>query len=293
MASPGIQSMAAPLARVMVCPPAAAGWGEPERAASWGALGYRHAPRAELAERQHAALCEALEAAGARVERLPGDASLSLDAVYAHDTSLPTDRGVLLLRPGKAARRGEPERHGRLYTELGIPILGRLEPPACAEAGDLVWLDERTLLAGRGYRTNAAGIQALRSLLAPLGTELIEAPLPHGGGPDVCLHLMSILSVLDERRLLVDLDWLAVPTVELLRERGFELIGIDPAERDGLACNVLALGAGRLLAVGENVRTNARLAEHGFDVRGFAGDEICWNGGGGPTCLTRPLERRP
>jgi N-dimethylarginine dimethylaminohydrolase len=291
MTRSGIHSMAAPLTRVLVCAPEAAGWCDPERSARWSALGYHHPPRPEPARRQHQALCRALEAAGARLERLASDASLSLDAVYTHDTSLPTNGGALLLRPGKPTRRGEPDRHGRLYSELGIPILGRLEEPACAEAGDLVWLDERTLLAGRGYRTNAAGIAALRAQLAPLGAELIEAPLPHGGGPEVCLHLMSILSVLDERRLLVDLEWLAVSTVELLHERGFELIGIAPGERQGLACNVLALGGGRLLAIEENRETNARLEEQGFEVYRFPGDELCWNGSGGPTCLTRPLER--
>lgn len=283
--------MSAPLTRVLVCPPGVAGWDDAARAGSWRDLGYRHAPRAALAERQHEALCETLAAAGARVESLPPDDGLSLDAVYTHDTSFPTRDGALLLWPGKTARRGEPAAHGRLYEALGIPVLGRLEEPACAEAGDLVWLDERTLLAGRGYRTGAAGITALRRHLGPLGVEVIEAPLPHGGGPDVCLHLMSVLSVLDERRLLVDLEWLAVPTVELLRERGFELIRIDPAERDGLACNVLALGGGRVLAIAQNVRTNARLEAAGFEVSRFEADEICWNGSGGPTCLTRPLER--
>jgi N-dimethylarginine dimethylaminohydrolase len=68
-------------------------------------------------------------------------------------------------------------------------------------------------------------------------------------------------------------------------------VDIDPSERDTLACNVLALGEGRLLALAENTRTNQRLREAGFDVRTFAGSEIGINGGGGPTCLTRPVLR--
>jgi N-dimethylarginine dimethylaminohydrolase len=90
---------------------------------------------------------------------------------------------------------------------------------------------------------------------------------------------------------LVDLPWLAVETVELLKGRGLSLIEIDYAERDSLACNVLSLGGGRLIALEENARTNQRVRDAGFDVRTFPGSELCINGSGGPTCLTRPLLR--
>jgi N-dimethylarginine dimethylaminohydrolase len=154
-----------------------------------------------------------------------------------------------------------------------------------------MWLDAKTLLAGRGYRTNAAGIEQLRDLLAPHGVEVLSAPLPHSSGPGCCLHLMSLISLLDERTALVDLPWLAVETVEMLRERGFRLIEIESSERETLACNVLALGEQRLLALEENAGTNARLLAAGFEVRTFPGSEIGVNGGGGPTCLTRPIWR--
>ncbi|HCH61155.1 MAG TPA: hypothetical protein DFR83_00025 [Deltaproteobacteria bacterium] len=69
------------------------------------------------------------------------------------------------------------------------------------------------------------------------------------------------------------------------------LIEIDTQERDTHACNVLALGNGRLLALSQNERTNHRLREAGFEVIPFDGSEVAINGGGGPTCLTRPLVR--
>jgi N-dimethylarginine dimethylaminohydrolase len=154
-----------------------------------------------------------------------------------------------------------------------------------------VWLDSKTLLIGHGYRTNAAGIQQVRELLAAKGVGVISAPLPYGPGPSACLHLMSLISLLDEQTALVDLPWLAVETVELLQSRGFRLIEIEYSERDALACNVLALGQKRLLAIEENRKTNDRLRDAGFDVRTFPGSEICINGSGGPTCLTRPVHR--
>ncbi len=92
----------------------------------------------------------------------------------------------------------------------------------------------------------------MRALLRPHGVEVLSAPLPHGTGPSACLHLMSLMSLLDEQTVLVDLPWLAVETVELLQSRGYRFIEIDYSERDTLACNVLALGEKRLLALEEN-----------------------------------------
>jgi N-dimethylarginine dimethylaminohydrolase len=131
----------------------------------------------------------------------------------------------------------------------------------------------------------------MRALLAPHEVEVISAPLPYGHGPSECLHLMSLISLLDGHTALVDLPWLAVETVELLKARGFGFIEIDDSERDTLACNVLSLGEKRLLAIEENRKTNDRLRQAGFDVRTFPGSELCINGSGGPTCLTRPLLR--
>jgi N-dimethylarginine dimethylaminohydrolase len=285
-------SMVGTLQRVLVCSPRTAGWNRPEYAASWRNLGFHHAPDFDQAQAEHEALCHELEAAGAEIVELALAPDLSLDAVYTHDASLPTDHGLIVMRPGKPNRVAEGPRHAMFCETLDIPTLGAITPPATTEAGDMVWLDSKTLLIGHGYRTNAAGIRQMRDLLAPKGVEVISAPLPHGPGPSACLHLMSLISLLDEHTALVDLPWLAVETVELLNSRGFRFIEIDPAERLTLACNVLALGNNRLLAIEENWNTNARLRHAGFDVRTFPGTELCINGSGGPTCLTRPLLRQ-
>ena len=284
-------SMSGALERVMVCSPRTAGWNQPERAARWQELGFQHAPDFARAQSQHEALCRELETAGAEVVEMPPAPDLSLDAVYAHDASLPTDYGLIVMRPGKPNRVAEGPHHSAFCLRLTIPMLAKIFAPGTTEAGDIVWLDPKTLLIGHGYRTNAEGIRQMRDLLAPKGIEVLSAPLPYGSGPSACLHLMSLISLLDEHTALVDLPWLAVKTVELLQSRGFNFIEIDPSERDTLACNVLALGNNRLLAVGENRNTNARLRHAGFDVRTFPGSELCLNGSGGPTCLTRPLLR--
>ncbi|HET7442991.1 MAG TPA: arginine deiminase family protein [Terriglobales bacterium] len=284
-------SMTGQLERVMVCSPRNAGWNQPDRISLWKGLGFLHKPDFECAQRQHDALCRELEAAGAELVHLPKYEVLSLDAVYTHDASLPTDHGLVLMHPGKTNRINEAQVHREFCQGLGIPVLGEIMPPGKSEAGDMVWLDSHTLLVGHSYRTNAVGIEQMQKLLVPKDVEVISAPLPHGAGPSCCLHLMSLMSVLDEGTILLDLAWLAVETVELLRERGFKFIEIDERERDTLACNVLSLGRRRLLALEENKNTNQKLREAGFDVRTFPGSELCINGSGGPTCLTRPLLR--
>ncbi|MGA3349450.1 MAG: arginine deiminase family protein [Candidatus Sulfotelmatobacter sp.] len=284
-------SMVGLLERVMVCSPRAAGWNDSGRLSCWQELGFHHKPDFEKAQSQHDALCHELTAAGAEIFELPPSADLSLDAAYAHDASLATDFGLIIMHPGKANRVAEGPRHAAFASTFDIPTLATIASPGTTEAGDILWLDAKTLLIGHGFRTNTIGIQQMRDLLAPRGVEVCSAPLPYGPGPSACLHLMSLISLLDDQTALVDLPWLAVETVELLKSRGFRFIEIDPSERDTLACNVLALGTNCLLAIEENHKTNQRLGQAGFDVRTFPGSELCMNGSGGPTCLTRPLLR--
>jgi N-dimethylarginine dimethylaminohydrolase len=285
-------SMTGELLRVMVCPPGNAGWNISGKAAAWRELGFQHTPDFAAARSQHEILCGLLREGGAGVVTLPSMEYLTLDAVYAHDASLATDYGLVLMNPGKKNRVAEAQAHADFCGQLGIPVLGGIRVPGVSESGDIVWLDSRTLLVGDGYRTNKVGIEQMRSLLSSKNVEVLSAPLPYGPGPSACLHLMSLMSMLDEQTILVDLPWLAVETVELLKRRGFRLIEIEYNERGSLACNVLSLGGKRLIALEENVKTNQCISDAGFDVRTFPGSEICINGAGGPTCLTRPLLRK-
>jgi N-dimethylarginine dimethylaminohydrolase len=279
------------LRRVVVCSPRTAGWDQGERAARWQELGFLHQPDFETARSQHAEMCRQLEMAGVEVLELSPASELTLDAVYTHDASLPTDFGLVVMRPGKANRVPEAQLHLDFFCSRDVPRMAKIMEPASTEAGDMVWLNSKTLLVGNGYRTNGEGIAQMQAALSREGIEVIAAPLPYGSGPSACLHLMSLVSLLDERTALVDLPWLAVMTVELLKARGYSLIEIDDRERESLACNVLSLGNKRLLALEENAKTNARLRAAGFDVRTFPGSELSINGGGGPTCLTRPWLR--
>lgn len=285
----GPPNMCGKLVRALLIGPRAVGW---NAGASWRELGYLHPPEEALAARQHERIRSLLLERG--VDIVEPDAAVSgltPDAVYCHDASFPSRRGMILMRMGKQNRAGEPAAHARIYEGEGTPVVGGVEAPGLAEGGDLVWLDEHTLLAGEGYRTNAAGIAQLGEILAEDGVEVVTVPLPFGDGPHCCLHLMSLISVLDRRTMVADLRFLGVPTFEMLRARGWEFIPIVENERPTMAANVLALGGRTLLAIAANRETNARLRAAGFEVLTYEGSEISQNGSGGPTCLTRPLVR--
>jgi N-dimethylarginine dimethylaminohydrolase len=276
---------------VLVKSPRDAWHGQSTVAAEWRGFNYPAEPEYAAAVRQHDALIELIRRAGVEVHRLPVAPGAGLDSVYVHDPVLITSRGAILGRMGKAARETEPDAVGRWLEDFGIPILGAIHAPGTFEGGDLAWIGARSVAVGEGYRTNAEGIRQLRILLGDLVDEVIPVPLPHWTGPGDCLHLMSMLSPVAADLAVVYSRLMPVPFRQLLVERGIELIEVPDVEYDTMACNVLALAPRRCVMLAGNPRTQAALEAAGAEVSTFDGSEICLKGGGGPTCLTRPLLR--
>ncbi|HEV2853561.1 MAG TPA: arginine deiminase family protein [Thermoanaerobaculia bacterium] len=285
----GCQSMVAPLRRVLVRrPDETFGAADPAR---WH---YTSRPDLEEARREHDILVDLLrEASPEVIEVIEHDEPLPdrADAIFVFDPVLITERGTVLLRMGKALRRGEEEALGRRLQEAGVPILGALQGEATAEGGDLLWLDRHTLAAGQGFRTNAEGLRQLREILGPLGVEVIPVELPYFGGPEACLHLLSLLSMVDHDLAVVYPPLLAVPFWKLLRDRGIRLIEVPEEEWPTQGPNVLALAPRKLLMLEDNPVTRRRLEAAGCEVRTYRGREISLKAEGGPTCLTRPVWR--
>ena len=262
---------------------------EPVALRRWREYGWRSAPDPARAADEHEAFRAQLVDAGAEVivgaTAAPGDP----DAIYPYDPVLMTPSGAILLRPGKAGRRGEPAIAGADLETAGVPVVGALGEPAFAEGGDLCWLDRKTLLAGVGYRTTTAGVDGLRDLLPDV--HVVAFDLPHLAGPAACTHLLSFVSILDEDLAVASLPHLPVRLVELLRDRGVRIAEVPGDEFDSMGPNVLALGPRVALALEGNPETRRRMEAAGVQVRTYAGDEISRKGDGGPTCLTMPLHR--
>jgi dimethylargininase len=273
----GGQSVTAPLRRVLVRRP-------PADCSDWQRFGWRSAPDPARLAAEHEALCAVLEEAGAEVVVA---APTTLDAIYTFDPALIADSGAMLLRPGKALRAVEVEELARELAATEVPIAGRLEAPAQAEGGDLLWLDRSTLCAGRSYRTNSDGIWALERLLE---VETLVFDLPHLHGPAACLHLLSLISLVDDDLAVAYRPLLPVRLVQLLAERGIEVVDVPDDERETLGPNVLALAPRVGLLPAHNVETRRRLEAAGVDALVYPAAELT-KGEGGPTCLTLPLLR--
>ncbi len=282
----GGHSMSAPLRRVLVRRPAS-----PVTETDGQRFDYPRSVNHRRAVEEHAAFVRTLADEGVEVIVEDSDPEGMLDAIFSYDPSIMTDRGAILLRMGKPVREAEVALHARSDERLGIPIAGYIEAPGMVEGGDILWLDERTLAVGRGYRTNDEGIAQLTLLLGEHGVEVMPVALPHWHGPGECLHLMSLLSPVAPDLAVVYPPLLPVSFMELLHALEWRLIEVPDEEFESLGCNVLALTPDTCLMIEGNPITQEGLEAAGCWVLTYRGDEISRNRAGGPTCLTRPLLR--
>lgn len=252
------------------------------------AHGYLRPVNLQRARHEHDGFVQKLLELGVTVHHLDGDPA-GPDLIYPYDPALVTTSGAILLRPGKPARRGEVPVMEAWFDQAGIPICGRIEPPGTADGGDVFWLRPDLICVGRSLRTNEAGIEQLRGVL-PGRVEVFDVPV--AGGPAQCVHLMSAISMISDALAVVDPPLLPAGLYALLRELDVDLVEIPPHESASLAANALAVRPGVVVTVAGNPETHHKLEQMDVEVHPVPGSEICINGTGGPTCLTRPIRRR-
>ncbi len=287
----GCQNMVDPIRRVLVKQPKDAYQNQARINKQSPELNYFGIPDFEKAQQDHEKLVSFLESFGAEVHFLPVDETTSLDSVYTHDPCVITNGGVILCTMGKDARVPESKAMESYFRSIGVPIIGRIESPGTLEGGDVVWVDERTVAVGEGYRTNAKGIRQFKALLGHHVDEVISVPLPHWTGPEECLHLMSNVSPIDHNLYLVYSRLLPVSFRQYLLNRQIKLVEVPDEEYDTMGCNVLAVAPRKVIMLKGNPITQQRLEEEGVELKTYDGTEISLKGAGGPTCLTRPFLR--
>lgn len=282
----GSKSMVAPLKRVMVRrPDAAFAVRDP---AAWN---YVSRPELEIAQREHDHLAELLRSAGAEVIYHDRPMPEHADAIFVHDPVLVCDRGAILLAMGKPLRQGEEEAIADALSACGVPVCARLTGDARAEGGDLVWVNDHLLLAGVGFRTNRQGLAQLRAALEPEEVKVVGVDLPFFEGPAACLHLMSVLSMVDVDLAVIYPRLLPVAAWQLLRDLGCRFVEVPEEEFPSMAPNVLAVAPRSCVMLEGNPRTHQRLLDAGCEVASYSGVELSLKAEGGPTCLTRPILR--
>lgn len=222
---------------------------------------------------------------------LPEDDRTGLDSIYAHDPLKITKKGAIYFPMGKELRSKEYLATKAYLESIGIPTLGEIKAPGKMEGGDVLWIDEKTVAIGRGYRTNDEGIRQFKELTKDFIDEYIVIPMPHGDGEDCCLHLMSIISFVDTDKAVVYSKYMPVFFREYLIEKGIQLIECNDEEYDYLGTNVLALKPGKCVTIDGNPEIIQKMRDAGVEVLAYEGKELSYRGTGGPTCLTAPLYR--
>jgi len=257
----------------------------------WQGLNYLAPPDYEKALKEYENFVHLLKDFVPDIKYLPEHKTTGLDSIYVHDSSVMTNKGLILTNMGKKKRAGEPAAVGEFLNGLDVPIVGSITGQGRLEGGDVVLWDKGTLCVGLGYRTNEEGIRQLREITKGDIREIVEVPLPHWEGPSDVLHLMSLISPIDFDLAVVYSRLLPVPFRNWLLQRSVKLIEVPDSEFESMGCNVLALAPRKCIMIEGNPQTRQKLLDEGVDVMEYSGKEISAKGAGGPTCLTRPLLR--
>ena len=264
---------------------------EEELSEHWETLQYLSKPNFKKSLEEYAAFQTFFREKNISTCFFPINKKTKIDSIYCRDASIATDFGIIICNMGKQGRIHEPYAQLEAYKMNNVNILGEIKFPGTLEGGDVAWLDQKTLAVGHTYRTNEEGISQLEGLLQPKGIEIIVVELPHYKGKSDVFHLMSILSPVDKNLAVVYSPLMPIKFRNQLLERGFQLIEVPEQEFDSMGCNVLAVAPRDCLMVAGNPITRKLLEDAGASVHIYEGNEISVKGGGGPTCLTRPIDR--
>ncbi len=279
------------LKSVFIKKPEAAFVNEQQVSNQWRELNFLEKPDFTKAIEEYIEFEKILRRSGASISYLPFNSDVTMDSIYCRDASIVTDFGMILCNMGKAQRKNEPAAEQHAFEQNNIKILGAIKLPGTLEGGDVAWIDSKTLAVGHTYRTNESGINQLKSLLEPFGIEVLVASMPHYRGPTDVFHLMSVLSPIDKDLAVVYSPLMPISFRNALLARGFSFVEVPDSEWDSMGCNVLAIAPREVVIVKGNPITRQRLEQVGCTVWEYEGNEISVKGGGGPTCLTRPIER--
>lgn len=287
----GCQSMVGKIQSILLKRPQQAFISQEHLNETWEAFHYFGCPDYQKTLEEYAVFENIIKENVENVYYLPQDDRTGLDSIYTHDPLKITKKGAIYFPMGKELRSREYLATQQYLEQLGIPTLGVIQAPGKMEGGDVLWIDEKTVAIGLGYRTNEEGIRQFKELTKDVVDEYIIVPMPHGDGQDCCLHLMSIISFVDTDKAVVYSKYMPVFFREYLLARGIQLIECGDEEYDYLGSNLLALAPGKCVMIQGCPEIQKKVEDAGVTVYTYEGKEMSYRGTGGPTCLTCPLTR--
>lgn len=244
-------------------------------------------PDAARAASQHDALAAAYNRLGVAVHYVSPPAAPPPNQMFVADLFFMTPEGAIVGRPAAAARAGEERWVARRLADLGVPILRTIRGSATFEGADAAWLDPKTVLAGRGLRTNDEGATQVAAALADIGVVTVVTELPAG-----TMHLMGQLRLVDRDLAFAWPRRISHRAIDLLGGRGFTVVPFPDEEeaRTGFAHNFVTVDRRAIL-----MRANCPKSQRAYEAAGIRCetveiDEIL-KAAGGIGCLTGIVER--
>lgn len=243
----------------------------------------------DVMRRQTEALVSFYEAHDVRVHLVRCDLPPPPNFVFMRDVFFMCGEGAVVARMAGSVRAGEERLAARALSEAGVPILLTMRGQATFEGADALWLDERTVLAGCGRRTNSAGLAALAGLLAEMDVACLPVDLPPG-----TQHLLGVVNFVDVDLAITRSDRISAPLEDALRARGVRTLVLEAGDevRRGLGMNFVTLaprhvvmpaGAPSVRRTLEDAGVTCEVAEVGEYLKAA----------GGLGCLTGILRRGP
>lgn len=203
---------------------------------------------------------------------------------FARDFGCMIKEGAVIGRFRHPVRQVETAKYEAKLKEIGVPIVARVNA-GCMEGGDFWHVDEHTLAFGMVDRTDQAGVDNLRDQLQKFGYTVVGVPCP----PDN-LHLDMVFNIVAPQVCLAAVDQLPYNFLQMLKRRKFEIIPVAAEDVFKHGCNVMAIGESKVVAIEKNKHINDKMRALGLEVIDVPLDQML-HGGGGPHCLTFPVQR--
>ncbi|EPJ42990.1 MAG: amidinotransferase [Osedax symbiont Rs1] len=240
-----------------------------------------------LAAEQHRGMCEAYHSQGIEIHHVNPKANAQPNQMFCADQMVMTPQGAILGRPAGLIRAGEEVAVARRLADIGVPILKTLTGTATFEGADLLWLDNKTAMVGRGHRTNQAAIDQITNVLREIDCDTIAVDLPYG-----TMHFMGMLRIADKDLAICWPRRTPLATVLALKDRGYNVV-CPPCEDDAesyRAMNFVTLGPRKILAVAGLPKFEPFFDSLGIESIKVQTDEIS-KAAGNVGCLTAVLGR--
>ena len=236
---------------------------------------------------EHDAMVATYRSHGVTVHYLDAGADATPNQLYCADLFAMTPQGAILARPASTVRAGEEIRVARTLGALGIPVIRILTGHAVFEGADLMWVDEKTAVVGRGLRTNQAAIDQMSEVLGSMGIALHAFDLPWG-----CMHFMGMMRQVDQDLAFVWPRRTPHGLVALLERRGVKVLPLaDLDEAKGnMAFNFVILGPRKIILPAGSPNTMAAYEKLGIECIPVSVNELR-KANGAMGCMTGILER--